>query len=284
MPSRSSSFLSVLRRAASHLEENKYPLRFSSARHDKSSAEDALKPKSEEHGIISQSFALGDSLLCRLRPSPLLMHGRTFDDEYSRDAWRCMGDRRGFAATSRTLKIKQRRAAMAVRVKIPRWMDPSSASEGLPSESLHQSPNHVDVVPHEIDVQRESDADSALNERHDTTIGSGDRGTERPPTDLWSIGLPSATSSDAPPALSQTLTNLGSSSNSHLGVDPNDPRGMPVISADLAAELATSSRHIPMSHLPEGLQRVYEKCLDSKPPSLSCLTVSVALLCVSFIF
>ena len=273
MPSRSSSFLSVLRLAANRLEEKKYPLRFSSARHDKAPVEDELavirKPNSDVNGIISRSLAVGDNLLCRLRPSPLLMHGRPFDDEYSRDAWRCMGDRRGFAATSRTLKIKQRRAAMAVRVKIPRWMDPSeSASEGLPSESLRQSSIHADGTPHVVDLkleQWETDvSDSALTKHHDTRIGLGDRGAEQPPPDMLSIGLPSATSSDAPPALSQTLTNLGSSSSSHLGVDPNDPRGMSMINVDLAAELATSSRHIPMSHLPDGLQRVYEKYLDSK--------------------
>ena len=93
-----------------------------------SGEDDMVSPHSSE---CSSSIRGSNSLLlCGYNLDRSSMHGEGVTAvAWRTSAWHhCMSSRRAFAATSRALKIKQRREALAARVKIPRWAPPEAVS------------------------------------------------------------------------------------------------------------------------------------------------------------
>ena len=205
-------------------------------------------------------------LLCGYNLDRSSMHGEGVTAvAWRTSAWHhCMSSRRAFAATSRALKIKQRREALAARVKIPRWAPPEAPF----GEGPHQAAGHSDP------------ADGSPS-NHAASLPPNDRGGQwtfdpssgapdglRPPDGIIASNQARA----LPTSVASTSTGngivvAGRPIEDSL-VDQNGvPWSPPVISAELAAEVATGRRHVSMSHLPDGLQRIYEQYLDSKPLS-----------------
>ena len=177
--------------------------------------------------------------------------------------------RRFFAssAPSRLLALKQRRASIVTRVRIPRW---SPATEKVASPPTDGAGAAASVPAAATAGQVQSSAEVQL--QGEATAAS----TAAEPL-RYDDALPAAVEANARGAeLAEAgfRGNEGALLDVRAGVngavlDEGNPRGLPLISAELAAELATGNRHVSMSHLPGGLQRVYERYIEGSGITMS---------------
>ena len=167
------------------------------------------------------------------------------------------------SAPSRLLALKQRRASIATRVRIPRWSPATEKAASPPADGAGAAAAVTAAPAAATAGQVQSSAEVQL--QGEATTAS----TAAEPL-RYDDALPAAVEANARGAeLAEAvfsgdkgaLLDVGAGVNGAV-LDEGNPRGLPLISAELAAELATGNRHVSMSHLPGGLQRVYERYIE----------------------
>lgn len=175
------------------------------------------------------------------------------------------------SAPSRLLALKQRRASIAARVRIPRWAPAERVAVAAPPGErggLRRRDGGADVeVAASVTGQGQSTEVQLLGEAAAVRTAAE---YDALPATVGAGASAGAGLAEADFAGDGTLLEIGAGVDGAAREEGN-PRGLPLISAELAAELATVNRHVSMSHLPGGMQRVYERYIEGtavhNPPS-----------------